>query len=190
MNNNYTDIELVRLSIEDNQNFSLIIDKYEQKLFRYIMRLGDFHIEEAEDILQEIFIKVYIYLNEFDPSLSFSSWVYRITHNYIIDYFRHKNTRSIVSLNDDEYVYLYETLKSEEDIHFDLKEKDMQITVKNAIRKLPQDVYELIILRYIEDKSYEEISDILRIPIPTVWTLLHRAKKKLEWELQPISYHL
>lgn len=185
-----SDSEIISLTLEDSDNFALIIDRYENKLFRYVMRLGDFSIEECEDLLQDIFIKVYTNLNEYDVSFTFSSWIYRIAHNTTIDYFRKKNVRAIISLDDKEYTWLYEALRSDEDISFEIMQKDMQEAVKGAIGELPRELAEILIFRYIEEKSYEEISDILKIPISTVGTLIHRAKKKLEGELLSLSYHI
>ena len=185
-----TDSELIALSIEDNHHFWELIERYEQKLFRYIMRLGDFSLEEAEDLLQDIFIKVYVHLNEYDSSFAFSSWIYRIAHNSSVDYFRKKNIRSTISLDDEEYMWLTEGLRSDEDIHFELMEKDMKITIQQAISDLGRELSEVLLLRYIEEKSYDEISDILRIPPSTVGTLIYRAKKKLAGELLSFSHHL
>lgn len=98
-----SDSEIISLTLEESDNFALIIDRYETKLFRYIMRLGDFLIADVEDILQDVFIKAYTHINEYDPSLSFSSWIYRIAHNTSIDTFRKKSTKVTISLDDDEY---------------------------------------------------------------------------------------
>lgn len=185
-----SDSEIILLILGDSENFSLIIDQYEKKLFRYIMRLWDFSIADAEDILQEVFIKAYTHINEYNLSLSFSSWIYRIAHNTTIDTFRKKSTKITISLDDDEYEWLRESLKSSEDIHFFLKEKNMKELVQLSLWALSNEQREVVILKYIEWRDYEEISDILRIPIGSVGTLLHRAKKQLAWSLTPIHNHL
>ncbi len=182
--------EIILLTLEDSDNFAIIIDQYEQKLFRYIMRLWDFSIADAEDILQDVFIKSYTHINEYDPSLSFSSWIYRIAHNTTIDAFRKKSTKITLSLDDDEYEWLKASLQSDEDIHFSLMENGMKEMVQKSLSILPDEQRECIILKYIEWRDYEEISDILRIPIGTVGTLIHRAKKQLQWNLSSIHNHL
>ena len=98
-----SDSEIISLTLNESDNFALIIDRYEQKIFRYIMRLGDFSLADAEDILQEVFIKIYTHINEYDRSLSFSSWIYRIAHNATIDTFRKKSTKVTIRLDDEEY---------------------------------------------------------------------------------------
>ena len=185
-----SDSEIISLTLEESNNFALIIDRYEKKLFRYIMRLGDFSIQEWEDILQDIFIRVYTHLNEYDERFAFSSWIYRIAHNTTIDTYRKNNKKWVISLDDELYEWLKETLSSDEDIASNLKEKDMRLLVQDSFGSLTPEQKEVIILKYIEWRDYEEISDILKIPIGTVGTLIHRAKKQLQWSLTPIHNHL
>ena len=83
-----TDAELVELALENQAYFSDIVYRYQTKLTYYIRRLSNFPDEEIEDILQDVFIKVYKNLNDFDQSLKFSSWIYRITHNEVISKYR------------------------------------------------------------------------------------------------------
>lgn len=186
----FSDSEIISLTLGDSDQFVLIIDRYEQKLFRYIMRLGDFSVDEWEDILQDIFIRVYTHLNEYDSNFAFSSWIYRIAHNITIDTYRKNSTHKVIRLDDEMYEWLKETLSSEEDLPTNLREKDMRLLVQESFVSLTYEQREVIILKYIEEKNYDEISDILRIPIGTVWTILHRAKKQLQWNLTPIHNHL
>ena len=185
-----TDSEVVSRTLTDIDQFALIIDRYEQKLFRYIMRLGDFSTAEWEDILQNIFIRVYTHLNEYDGNFAFSSWIYRIAHNTTIDTYRKNSRKGIVRLDDEMYEWLRETLSSDDDLPKNLREKDMRLLVQDSFQSLTPEQREVIILKYIEWRDYSEISDILRIPIGTVGTLIHRAKKQLQWSLTPIHNHL
>ncbi len=185
-----SDSEIISLTLEESDNFALIIDRYEKKLFRYIMRLWDFSVADTEDILQEVFIKAYTHLNEYNTELSFSAWIYRIAHNTTIDIFRKNTKRLSISLDDEEYESLRESLASDEDIPFSLREKGMKVAVQDSLGALTDEQREVIILKYIEWRDYEEISDILMIPIGTVGTLIHRAKKQLQWSLTPIHNHI
>src|SRR5574344_1375579 len=83
-----TDIELVKLSLENQDNYVFIINKYEERMTRYIKRLGSLSSDDIEDLLQDIFLKVYKNLNNFNPELKFSSWIYRIAHNETINKFK------------------------------------------------------------------------------------------------------
>jgi RNA polymerase sigma-70 factor (ECF subfamily) len=136
--------------------------------------------EEAENLLQDILIKVYRNINEYDDRWSFSSWIYRIAHNTVIDYFRsHKSESGDISLDDEEYAHLVSTLSDGSSPDKNLRRSDVRSCVNKAITTLPQEYREVIVLRYLEERSYEEISDILRIPIGTASTLVNRGKKRL-----------
>lgn len=91
--NDMPDEEMIQMALRDKAFFGHIVMRYEQRLSRYIMRLGVRTKEDREDVLQDIFIKIYKNLNGFDTSLSFSSWVYRIAHNEAISAYRKKNVR-------------------------------------------------------------------------------------------------
>ena len=88
-----TDTEIVQLSLNNKDFFAILIERYESPLSRYVRRLGVGDNEDVQDLLQNVFIKTYQNLNDFDQDLSFSSWIYRITHNETISFFRKKNVR-------------------------------------------------------------------------------------------------
>ena len=86
--NEKSDAELVELAKADPESFGLLIERYQIPLFGYIRRLTQLPKEDVEDLLQEVFIKIYRKLNEYNELLKFSSWAYRIAHNHIVDFFR------------------------------------------------------------------------------------------------------
>ena len=92
------DEQIVKEALLDQERFALLIERYEAKLLRYLERLGIAAREDREDVLQNSFIKAYRNLNSFDLSLSFSSWMYRITHNEAMSFFRAKRARPKVAL--------------------------------------------------------------------------------------------
>ncbi|MFH1582108.1 MAG: sigma-70 family RNA polymerase sigma factor [Pseudomonadota bacterium] len=97
---NMPDEQLVQLSLKDQGCFYYLMKRYEIKILRYIKRLTTASQEEAEDIIQEVFIKVYRNLNGFNQKLKFSSWIYRIAHNEIINQYRKTKLRlAITPLN-------------------------------------------------------------------------------------------
>ncbi len=175
---NKKDSELVELSLKNQNYFLCIVKKYETPLLRYIKRITSISPEDAEDLLQEVFIKVYINLNEFDTSLKFSSWIYRITHNEVISNFRKLKVRpeKINSeINDD----MLKKIESDLNIEKEIDHKILKNKLRQLINKLDIKYREVIILKYCENKSYEEISDIIKKPSGTVGTLINRAKKQL-----------
>lgn len=154
---------------------------------RYILQMSSMEYEEAENLLQNVFIKVYQNINEYQEQWSFSSWIYRITHNAIIDHFRaNKSENGNISLDDEEYAYIVAALTDGLSPDQELLRSDARECVKKSIATLPQDYREAIILRYFEDRSYQEMSDILKIPIGTASTLVNRAKKRLLESLEKL----
>ncbi|MCA9362242.1 sigma-70 family RNA polymerase sigma factor, partial [Candidatus Kaiserbacteria bacterium] len=123
--------------------------------------------------------KTYRNLNGFDASLQFSSWIYRIAHNEAISWYRKKNVRPEGHLIADSEEMLSFLSSKEEgaDVTFD-KNVNAQ-RVNQALMEIDEKYREVIILRFFEHKEYEEISDILKIPVGSVGTLLHRGKKQL-----------
>ena len=181
-NSQQTDEQLAVASLKDKNKFEELVNRYEKKLSRYIRRLTNLNIQAVEDILQEAFIKIYKNLNNFDPTLSFSSWAYRIAHNEALNYIRkHRNKECAPLENEDEDVAsLIDILESDTNIEAEAAQKEIGEKVRTAINKMPKKYRDVIILYYLEEKDYAEISDILKKPMGTVATLLNRAKSKFK----------
>jgi len=173
-----TDDELVRLSLENEDYFYCIISRYESILTHYIQRISSSSKEDAEDILQEVFISVYKNLNDFDESLKFSSWIYRITHNKTISAWRKVKSRP-KTISTDEENDLFNIIPNGEDILGDLEKKYNAEKIRKILDKLDEKYREVLVLKFLEDKDYKEISDILKKPLGTIATLISRAKAKL-----------
>lgn len=173
-----TDQELVSDTKKDKDAFAEIIRRYESPIRRYIMRLGCRETHNIDDVFQDVFIKVYVNLNDYDPGLKFSSWLYRITHNETISFFRKKSIRPAPVVTDEE-MYLFENLADETNLLASLDEKMNADILRKALAEVEEQYRDVLVLRYFEEKNYNEISDILRIPEGTVATLLHRGKKRL-----------
>lgn len=176
------DAELVRWSLLDPDKFSYLINRYQDKLARYIRRLGNANHEDAEDILQDIFLKVYLNLNDFNQDLKFSSWIYRIAHNQVISHFRKRQARPeahSLPIDGEGLQLLADDIALEHQSDLSLEREAINI----ALSKLDAKYREILILKFFEDKSYQEISDILKKPQGTVASLLNRAKKALKQAL-------
>lgn len=174
-----SDEELVRKTLADKSFFGELVDRYQAKLTRYIGRLGVRDGEDQLDVLQDIFLKTYRNLNDFDTTLQFSSWIYRIAHNEAISWYRKKNVRPEGHLiaESEEVLGFLSGKEESADVTFD---KTINAkTLNEALREIDDRYREVIILRFFEHKEYEEISDILQIPVGSVGTLLHRGKKQL-----------
>lgn len=176
---NMSDEEIVSMALRDKAFFGHIVMRYENKLSAYIMRLGIRNVEDRQDTLQDIFIKVYKNLNGFDKTLSFSSWVYRIAHNEAISAHRKKNVRPEGHLIDAGNEHVAREMTKEEDAEKHFDEKLNAAEVYKALQLVDEKYKNALILRFFEHKEYEEISDILKIPTGSVGTLIHRGKKQL-----------
>lgn len=177
--NQPTDEQIVTMTLKDHSSFGFIIERYEAKLKRYIARLGVRNHDDQLDVLQEIFIKAYKNLNSFDTSLSFSSWIYRIAHNEAISWYRKQKVRpeGHLIVAGDEVLNLLSAKDVGPEVTFDQTINASELA--KALDELDVKYREVLILRYFEQKEYEEISDILKIPVGTVGTLIFRAKKQL-----------
>src|SRR3990167_1228916 len=157
--------EVVRT--KDKEAYAEIIKRYQTKLMRYARYImGDDHM--GADVVQEGFIKAYVNLNGFNSKKKFSSWIYRIVHNEAMNMLnKHVKQLPINRVVEfDGGVNLEnEFIKNEMINHAHLCLEQMPIIYKEPLS-----------LFYLEEKSYEEISDILRIPIGTVGTRINRAK--------------
>lgn len=179
-----TDEQLVLLVKKNARYYSCLINRYEEKIKRYILRLSGAEKETLEDIVQEVFLKVYINLNSFNQELKFSSWLYRIAHNETISHWRRNKTAKASSVSFDELDFLKSVLgdgkNMEDQVYWKI---DGERAVK-AMEKLDEKYRAVLVLAFLEDKSYQEIADILKKPIGTVGTLISRAKKRLGEELK------
>jgi RNA polymerase sigma-70 factor (ECF subfamily) len=177
---NIEDNALIELVRKKNQlAYKEIVVRYQKKLLTYLYRLVG-NKEEAEDILQNVFVKAYKNSNHFDVKRKFSSWIYRIAHNEAINFLKRRNKRKLISLED------IETTKDKMNtVSLDKSPidawigKEFKKEMHEAMDELPAKYKEVLTLRYFLNKSYEEMSEILGKPANTVGTLINRAKKNL-----------
>lgn len=181
-----SDEALFAVCVKDIQAFELLVRRYEKKLTGYIRKRSHASSEDIQDILQNVFLKVYKNMYDFDTSLSFSSWVYRICHNEMIDWYRREKVRATLSLDDDEG--LLEKVTEEKGIYDHIKHEEQKEILQKVLSELPSLYQDIFSLRYFEEKGYEEIADILTIPPGTVATYISRGKKKLQEKLQTYGY--
>jgi RNA polymerase sigma factor (sigma-70 family) len=156
----------------DKQAYSHIINKYKNRLYATILRMTK-NPQDAQDLVQDAFIKVYRNLDKYDASGSFSSWLYRVSINHCMDEFR-KKRYSTVQVEIDETKVVN---REHPEVVFLKKEKSRQL--ERLISTLPEDERLIILLRYINEISYEEIGEMIDVPLSTVRNKLHRAKKKM-----------
>lgn len=182
INNLETDKQLVVLAKANPDDFQGIMVRYWNRLFGYVRRMSYFSQEDIEDILQEVFIKVYRYLNDYDDTLTFSTWIYKITRNCVIDEIRKRKSRpKDVWLEAQEWRNVF---RDKLNLEKELSAKISVEKVKKIIEKLPFEYKEVLVLRFLEEKDYEEIMDILQKPKGTVASLIARGRKMLLGEIE------
>jgi RNA polymerase sigma-70 factor (ECF subfamily) len=160
-----------KVRTSDQELYSVIIDRYQKKLIRYAYNLIK-NEDKAVDIVQESFIKAFINLNNFDIEKKFSSWIYRIVHNQAINIVKKYNKETPLLENWD--------FESDDNIESDFEQKEIKENIEKCLKEISLIYSEPLSLYYIDEKSYEEISDILRIPMGTVATRINRAKKLMK----------
>ncbi len=168
-----TDQELVSLSLEgDKVAFDHLFGRYRESMHKiYVQRTGGSH-DDAEDLIQDTFLKVYMNLGKYDPVYTFGQWIYTIARNTFIDYLRKRQENvSIENLQRGQSSFP----TPEESII----NSQQQAQIEMYMKQLRPRYRSLIELRFFRDYSYEEIAKELEIPIGTVKTQLHRAREQM-----------
>lgn len=178
-----TDEELVNRHINgDAFAFEEIVSKYEKLVYSICYRMFN-NSEDAKDVSQEVFLKIYKNMEKAIGKGSFKAWICRIANNACIDELRKRKNKKTLSLdapvNDDEKLRreVVDTAPLPEE---ELVNKEKEKLIKNCIDELPPDYKSIIVLRDINNLSYDEISEILNINIGTVKSRISRSRKKLK----------
>jgi RNA polymerase sigma-70 factor (ECF subfamily) len=146
-----------------------LLNLYKGRIFSFVYRMvRNYH--DAEDITFDTFVKCFKYLARFDTSKKFTTWLFTIAHNTTRDFFRK---------NKQEYEYFDETHAAPDDLASEYEKKRKMERIEQCLAHLPPIDRELVVLFHREEYTYEEISTILDLPITTIKTRLHRARKKL-----------
>jgi RNA polymerase sigma-70 factor, ECF subfamily len=164
--------------------YELIVKRYKDQLLNFVYRFLSNH-EEAEDVVQETFLRVYRNRHAYQRVAKFSTWIYTIAGNLARTELRRRNRRRIFSLSsmgveDKEYEISDDMLSPERHTNTVLSEEIIQ----KEINRLSPKFREVIILRDIQELSYEEISKIIRVPIGTVKSRVNRARLRLQSRLK------
>ncbi|ALC92589.1 RNA polymerase subunit sigma [Bacillus sp. FJAT-18017] len=172
----------------DQDAFAEIVEIYKDKLFQLAFRmLGNRH--EAEDIAQEAFIRAYVNINSYNQEYKFSTWLYRIATNLCIDRIRKKKPDFYLDaeMAGTEGLNLYSRIPSETPLpEKELEKMELQETIQQEILKLPDKYRSAIVLKYIDELSLNEISEILDLPLGTVKTRIHRGREALRKQLRHV----
>jgi RNA polymerase sigma-70 factor (ECF subfamily) len=176
----HEDQELVRRTLRgDKKAFEMIVRKYQQPLLNYVGRMVG-ERELALDFTQDVFVKAYASLRSFEPRYKFSTWLYKIASNLVIDHWRKKKlpTFSLSRARGEDGEELAVDVPAEEPgvgRTFELAE--MRRRVEAALEKLPGPLRELFVWRHINELSYEEMAEIKGLPVGTIKNRVFQAKE-------------
>ncbi len=160
---------------DDHRALGTLMDRYTPKLLRYGHRFLPSD-DDIADVVQDVFVAAYQNIRDFDSTRRFSPWIYRIAHNAFVDALRKRAKGPVYGLDFDRVVPhpIYEDPDEDE------KEKEeIRVLLEKHLDELPSSYREIVDLHYFEDFKYQEIADILHIPIGTVGIRLSRAKQML-----------
>jgi len=157
--------------------WNMLIDKYSKTVYNMALNFAG-NRDDANDITQDIFLKVYNNIDKYHEEKSFNSWLLRLSKNYCIDYWRkNKTNRQKVELDDGIY---NENVHDEVDTPEDTTIKNNDINfLREKLQLLPPDMRALVIMRDIQNYSYQEIAGHLEIPLGTTKSRINRARVKL-----------
>ena len=178
-----TDRELVRRSREgSHEAFDILVRRHQDKIFNAVYRFCG-HWDNACDITQRAFINAFRKISEFKGDAAFSTWMYRIAFNQSVSFRRESGRRKAMSLyaGDDEMVHEPAT---EHNPTERMEVDDARRMVQRALDQLDDEDRQIIILKDLEEQSYDEIAKILDIPKGTVRSRLHRARLALKEKLK------
>lgn len=174
-----TDQELVPLAHDDQEAFGELYERYMPKIYNYIYyRTGNSH--DAEDLTARVFQRAIEHIRHYeDKGVPFQAWLYRIAHNLVANFHRDSGRRKIISLDD----YVLQTLKSDApDKQAEVNEERTRLM--HALQRLPAERQQLLLLKFVEDKSNAEIGEIMNRTEGAIKSLYHRTLLALRDELR------
>ncbi|WP_341300911.1 RNA polymerase sigma factor SigW [Lysinibacillus sp. FSL H8-0500] len=169
----------------DQSAFADIVSLYQHKLYQVCYRMLS-NKQESEDITQEAFVRAYMNLHTFDQKRKFSTWLYRIATNLCIDRIRKKKPDYYLDAEvaGTEGLDMYSQIAADDQLPEEqLEQMELQDRIQYEIGRLPDKYRSVIVLKYIEELSLQEISEILDMPLGTVKTRIHRGREALRKQL-------
>jgi RNA polymerase sigma-70 factor, ECF subfamily len=179
-----SDEDLVSAILEgDPDLFAELVDRYQRRLVNYLNRLLR-NLDEAHELAQEVFLKVYQALDRYDPRYRFSTWIFRVAQNSAIDHVR-KRRLKMVSLNrpDEEDGRDWDLPSGDRDAYGDLRNRERGEAIRRAVDELPWEYRDLIAMRHYAEMSYDEIARARDMPLGTVKNKLFRGRQMLKEQL-------
>lgn len=170
--------EVLALQVQkgDTEAFGELVTRYEAKLARYGTKFLS-NKEDITDLVQDVFLKAYQNMQSFDSTLKFSPWIYRIAHNEFVTALRKRSRRPLIHVDFDTFLShpVYDDPSERE-----REQKEIKAVLEKGIEELAPKYREVLVLYYLENMSYQEVAEVLRVPVATVGIRLKRAREKLK----------
>ncbi len=182
---NKTDEEIiVAVQKGDKEAFGFLIERYKDKILRYARRFMFYSPDDAEDVVQDVFLKAYVNIKSFNTKKRFSPWLYRIAHNELINVIKKKGKEPVPFFDPDT---LFPHPISKETADKDLNQSQIKEMLEQGMDKLNYKYREVLALHYFEEMDYKDIADILRVPVSTVGVRLKRGRESLKKLIDQIN---
>src|SRR5574341_331459 len=185
------DAHVVNRHLEgDPQAFGMLVDRYQTRLLNFVNRtIGD--RERSEDLVQEVFIRVFRHLHRFDQTKKFSTWIYTIASNLAKNELRNRSRNPLVLFQtikknweaDHRPLQFEDTTARPDDLY---RKRFLRDAVEQCVGQLPEHHREVFVLRELEGKSYAEISEITGCNLGTVKSRLNRARNSFAQLIEPL----
>lgn len=180
LENNLSDKEIIKSIIDGKrEDFEVLVNRYYKQITAYLGRLLNFNEGDVQDVLQDTFINAFVNLVTYNPSLSFSSWLYRIAHNLAVDLIRKKSKYYIIDTNDQavqNQIHHNQTIIQKSDQDHEAGISNERLT--SILQRLDLDSRTTLTLFYLQGLSLNEIADIFKTSSNTIAARLKRAKEK------------
>jgi RNA polymerase sigma-70 factor, ECF subfamily len=177
--------DLIQAALTGNSEaFGVLVERYQDRLYSCVVNVVN-HPDEAEDVVQESFIQAFLKLDTFQQSSQFFTWLYRIAFNNALS--RRRRHRHKLSLDQAQEVSGSEPTAKSETPDFQIIQRENVSQLRDALQRLSEDHRSILVLRELEETSYEDIAEILDISIGTVRSRLSRARAALKGQLENLA---
>ncbi len=184
----YTDEQLIgRFQAGDERAYVELVNRYKDRLFNFVFPFfGD--VEQSEDVVQDTMLRLYEKKHYYKEIAKFSTWIYTIARNLANTELRKRKRRKTTYLSQmSKEERQYDIPAIQDDVDQDLQNEFMRNRINQAIDALPEHFKTVIILRDIQELSYDDISNIVEVPLGTIKSRINRARLQLQAELQDLK---
>lgn len=181
MDDTWSDNQLIEATLQGRLDaFDILVTRYRNVVYRYLFKNGNL-AHAAEDLTQDTFVSAYQKLSSFKGESKFSTWLIGIALNIMRNYANRSEDMRYDKVSTE---YIAEIYDEKDNPHHTLEKKNLLLSMQDALNQLPKDLKEILIMVSLEGVSYEEVSQMLNLPIGTVKSKLFRAREQLRNHLK------